>query len=239
MEYALIALAVFLGATVSGFSGFAFSAVAGAILLHVFDAQTAVPLMMACSVVSQASTLVVLRKFIAWREAALLIAGGIVAVPIAVHILTNIDSRIFRFGFGAFLIVYSIYMLAKRASVLFVDASPLSHSMVGFAGGLVGGLTGMPGALPAIWCELRGICREHQRGVVQPFILAMQIFSILTFAAISQTPLVPLAQSVVIALPALAAGTAAGMAMFSRIDAAGWRRAVLFLLLGSGLLMLR
>lgn len=239
MEYALIALAVFLGATVSGFSGFAFSAVAGAILLHVFDAQTAVPLMMACSVISQVSTLAVLRRFIAWREATSLIVGGILAVPIAVTVLTNADERWFRAGFGSFLVIYAVFMLTRRAGVAVRQAGLVSHSLVGFAGGMVGGLTGMPGALPAIWCEFRGICREHQRGIVQPFILAMQVFSILTFATMSNTPLVPLAQSVVIALPALAAGTAAGLAMFGRVNAAGWRRAVLFLLLGSGLLMLQ
>lgn len=239
MEYALIALAVFLGAVVSGFSGFAFSAVAGAILLHILDARSAVPLMMACSVVSQVSTLAMLRKFIAWREAASLTAGGIVAIPIAVHVLTNADEEWFRIGFGSFLAIYAAFMLTRRAGVVVRQAGLVSHSLVGFAGGMVGGLTGMPGALPAIWCEFRGICREHQRGIVQPFILAMQVISILTFAAMSDMPLVPLAQSVVIALPALAAGTAAGMVLFGRIDAAGWRRAVLFLLLGSGLLMLR
>lgn len=37
----------------------------------------------------------------------------------------------------------------------------------------------MPGALPAIWCDVRGIAKERQRGLVQPFILGMQTFAML------------------------------------------------------------
>src|SRR3984893_11723822 len=43
-------------------------------------------------------------------------------------------------------------------------AIPVIRTMVGFAGGLVGGLTAMPGSLPIIWCDLRGVSKEHQRG---------------------------------------------------------------------------
>src|SRR5262249_4714042 len=42
--------AIFLGGVVSGFSGFAFSAVAGVILLHLFEPLVAIPLMMCCSI---------------------------------------------------------------------------------------------------------------------------------------------------------------------------------------------
>ena len=53
----LIAFGVFAGATVSGLTGFAFSAVAGAILLHIMAPIEAVPLMMICSVLVQITNL--------------------------------------------------------------------------------------------------------------------------------------------------------------------------------------
>ena len=49
-SFCLLSIAVFCGAFVSGLAGFAFSAVAGAILLHVLPPLEAVPLMMACSI---------------------------------------------------------------------------------------------------------------------------------------------------------------------------------------------
>ncbi len=58
----VLSVAAFAGALVCGLAGFAFSAVAGAILLHFFPPLEAVPLMMACSIASQGANLVILRK---------------------------------------------------------------------------------------------------------------------------------------------------------------------------------
>jgi hypothetical protein len=57
-----VALGIFTGAVVSGFTGFAFSAVAGAVLLHVMPPREAVPLVMVCSVLVQSLSLVSLRS---------------------------------------------------------------------------------------------------------------------------------------------------------------------------------
>jgi len=50
--------------------------------------------------------------------------------------------------------------------------------VVGFAAGALGSLTAMPGALVVVWCELRGLSKESQRALVQPFIIAVQVFAI-------------------------------------------------------------
>jgi uncharacterized protein len=36
----------------------------------------------------------------------------------------------------------------------------------------------MPGAIPAIWCDIRGMPKRDQRGLVQPFIAIMQLFAL-------------------------------------------------------------
>ena len=48
-SWLIVSAGIFAGAVVSGLVGFAFSAVAGAFLLHVLPPTDAVPLMMACS----------------------------------------------------------------------------------------------------------------------------------------------------------------------------------------------
>jgi len=75
-SFLLLSVAVFLGAFVSGFAGFAFSAVAGAILLHTLLPLEAVPLMMACSVGVQATNLWALRRDIEWKQSLVLVLGG-------------------------------------------------------------------------------------------------------------------------------------------------------------------
>jgi uncharacterized membrane protein YfcA len=239
MEQLAICAAVFLGGIVSGFAGFAFSAVAGAILLHVLAPILAIPLMMSCTIVSQATTLAVFRRFIDWREALPMIIGGVAGLPIGLGLLVLAHPTAYRIAFGLLLVSYAIYMLINRApSLLAHVAGPRLHSAVGFVGGLVGGFTAMPGALPVMWCELRGVSREQQRGVVQPFILGMQVLAMGMLALRPGTIRGEVLRYTLLALPALAAGVAVGLFLFTRIDKARFRAATLWLLIVSGLLMM-
>jgi hypothetical protein len=239
MDHAVLGAAVFLGGIVSGFSGFAFSAVAGAILLHFFEPKLAVPLMMFCSILSQAGSITILRRLIAWRETAPLLIGGAVGVPIATLLLTSIDHHAFRIGFGVFLVSYAIYMLARPAFVVRAPTGTVTHGALGFAGGFVGGLTAMPGAVPAIWCDLHGVSKERQRGMVQPFILGMQALGLAALMAQPGVVRTELLMHVLLVLPALAAGTLIGVALFGRVCDKSFRAVVLVLLLVSGGLMIR
>src|SRR3954462_8452497 len=51
-------------------------------------------------------------------------------------------------------------------------------ALVGFGGGLIGGLTAMPGAIPTIWCAMRGMPEGDQRGLTQPVLTTIQIFAL-------------------------------------------------------------
>src|SRR5262249_28939792 len=165
MEQLAVCVAVFLGGIVSGFAGFAFSAVAGAGLVHFLAPMLAVPLMMSCTIVSQLTTLAALRRFIDWREAVPMIVGGVAGLPIGLGLLMLAQPAAYRIAFGVCLVGYALYMLIKRPSWSFASiAGSRLHSAVGFAGGLVGGFTAMPGALPVIWCGLRGVPAQRPRG---------------------------------------------------------------------------
>jgi len=111
----LLSVAVFAGAFVSGLAGFAFSAVAGAILLRIFQPLEAVPLMMACSIGVQAANLWALRRNIQWEGSLLLIVGGALGIPIAVYLLQNADTYILRASFGVVVALYAGYMLFRPA----------------------------------------------------------------------------------------------------------------------------
>src|SRR5450432_2272655 len=105
----LLSTAVFAGGFVSGLAGFAFSAVAGAILHRIFQPLEAVPLMMACSIGVQAANLGALRRSIQWQGSLLLIVGGALGIPIAVHLLQNADTQVLRTGFGIIVALYAGY----------------------------------------------------------------------------------------------------------------------------------
>ena len=79
--------------------------------------------------------------------------------------------------------------------------------------------------------------RERQRGVVQPFILGMQVLATILLVFNSETARAGLWHHALVAMPALAAGVAVGFFLYGRVDAARFRVAILWLLLVSGALM--
>jgi uncharacterized protein len=231
-----LSLAVFAGAFVSGFAGFAFSAVAGGILLHVLRPIEAVPLMMACSVGVQATNLWTLRRDMRWKESLVLVLGGLAGVPIAVWLLHSADTRLFQEGFGIIVAVYAGYMLLRPGTTYLPEMTRSRKVLVGFGGGLIGGLTAMPGALPTIWCDMRGLPKNEQRGLVQPFIAAMQIFA-LTLMLVRRDLSTEIVFDFAWSLPALLAGSALGILAFRNVNDATFRRLILIVLLISGVLL--
>lgn len=231
----LVSLAVFAGAFVSGLAGFAFSAVAGAILLHIFSPQEAIPLMMICSLIIQAINLWGLRQSIRWVGSIPLILGGFLGVPAALYLLQTIDIHFLRLGFGTIVALYAAYMLFRPRLARLGENTAGKHStaLIGFCGGFVGGLTAMPGAVPTIWCDMRGLSKGDQRGVVQPFIAAMQIFAVaLLFGQHSLAPKIAL--DLAVSLPAILAGAALGIRAFRHINEMAFRKIILVMLLLSG-----
>jgi len=231
----ILMLLIFFGTGVSAFAGFAGLGGAGAVLLHVLPPQHVIPLIMLCSIATQASCLFYLRPSINWRMMAKMAAGGLTGLPIALHVLPMMDGSLFRLGFGWLLVAYACYMLLSMSAqpvsthVLRQSSVPL----VGFAGGLVGGMTAMPGAVPTLWCDLHGVSRLEQRGIVQPFMLVIQVAAILLLWQAPDSDVIYW-NTFAIVLPAVAAGTWVGLTLFRQVDGLGFRRAVLVLLMLSG-----
>ena len=124
VELAMLSTAVFLGGLVSGFSGFAFSAAAGAILLHVFEPIAAIPLMMFCSIASQSMSLVKVYRLIRWRELAPLLIGGMAGATVAVPLTATVHPHSFRIAFGHSTAPPSIVMKSRR-----FNPSPRPHAV--------------------------------------------------------------------------------------------------------------
>jgi uncharacterized membrane protein YfcA len=231
---------VFIGSVVSGFSGFAFSAAAGAVLFHVFEPQRALPLLMGCSIASQLMMMIMLRGTVRFDPRPLLFVGGAAGVALAITGMTWIDPHTGRWLFGAFIAGYAAYLLLRPTHPrTAVRSGPVQQAFVGAVGGLVGVFTAMPGAIPSIWCELRGCSKDEQRGQVQPFILGMQILTLMLLTPAPAGIPRDFWYQMAMALPALLAGSFLGMQAFRRIDGDVVRKAILLILVVSGTLMLR
>jgi uncharacterized protein len=225
-------LSIFIGAMAAGLAGFAFSAIAGALIFHWLDPIEAVPLLLACSITTQLFSISRLWQAIRWRECLPYLLGGFAGIPLGAKLLEGFSPRLFALGFGLFLVCYSVYMLL-RPGLVCRSGGRLAEMAAGFAGGITGGATAFPGAIPTIWCSLRGLSKLEQRGIVQPFILVMQVATLIYFSRLgllvsSTLPIF------LCCVPAVIAGTWLGLHLFNRVDDARFKQLVLLFLLVSG-----
>lgn len=233
----LVTLAsIFAGSLAAGLAGFAFSAIAGALLFHWLAPIQAVPLLLACSITTQLLSITSLWQSMQWRRCAPYLIGGFVGIPVGAKLLASADPRVFAAGFGVFLICYSAYMLI-RPRVFVRDGGPMVEVFAGFAGGITGGATAFPGAIPTIWCLMRGLSKSEQRGIVQPFILLMQIATLIYFSRLGILASGALT-TYLWCVPAVLAGTWLGLRLFDRIDDVKFRYLVLVFLLIAGVTLL-
>ena len=227
---------IFAGSLAAGLAGFAFSAITGAILFHLTAPIDAVPLLLACSITTQLFSISKLWHTMLWRQCVPYLVGGFAGIPIGAELLRAIDARIFAAGFGFFLICYSLYMLLRPHFVV-RSGGRYVEIAAGFAGGITGGATAFPGAFPAVWCSLRGLSKLEQRGVVQPFILLMQIATLVYFSKLGILASATLTTYLWCA-PAVVLGTWLGLQLFNRIDDKRFRQVVLLFLMISGATLL-
>lgn len=232
----LTVISIFTGSLVAGLAGFAFSAISGAILLHWVAPVTAVPLLMACSITTQLVSITKLWRTMRWRQCAPFLLGGGLGIPIGTKLLEVLDARTFAVVFGAFLVGYCTYML-RRPHVVVPHESRLADVAAGFAGGITGGSVAFPGAIPAIWCSIRGLAKNDQRGITQPYILVMQVATLAYFSKLGIVASSTVATYLLCA-PVVLVGTWLGLHFFDRIDDAMFRRLVLIFLLISGVALI-
>ena len=234
-----ISLVVFLAATVSSIVGFAFSAIAGAVLLHyVPDGVRAVQIMMIASIGIQAYSVAGLARSIRWSRCAPFLAGGLATLPVGVFLLLNLQPRYYVLAMGAALVAYGLWMLLRRPGAGKRVSGRFADALVGAVGGITGPLAAMPGAYVAIRCARRDWSKVEQRAVYQPYILVMQLAAIAAlFLLQPRASFDPALFGY--AVPGMA-GAVVGLRIFHALDEAQFQRVLnLALVVSGGALLLK
>jgi uncharacterized membrane protein YfcA len=230
---AVLWLGAFAGGFASGAAGFAFGIVGAAIWLHALDPLHTTMLIVSGGAVIQMGTIWPMRREIELRRLAPFALAGLVGIPVGVWLLVRVDAAALKVALGLFLAVYGVYALAAPRLPHVSGGGRAADAAVGFAGGVLGGIGGYSGVLPAIWCQLRGWPKEVSRGVYQPYILMAH------FTTIALIGVVALDRAGVVlfllALPALALGAFIGWRVYGRLDETRFRQAFAGLLVVSGL----
>ncbi|MGE5256924.1 MAG: sulfite exporter TauE/SafE family protein [Hyphomicrobiales bacterium] len=233
---AVVALGALCGGFVSGLAGFGTGLVALGFWLHVVNPVVAAALVVICSVVNQAQSLYFLRRAVAWHRFWPFLIGGVLGIPIGVAALRFIDPKTLKVFLGGLLMAYTGATLGFRRFPTTSWGGRFADGLIGFGGGALGGVAGLSGPLPTIWCGVRGWSADAQRGVYQTFNLTI-------LAAVLCTYLLQglLTREVwgltIICLPATMIGVYLGIRMYGRVNERQFRLLVLWLLLVSGVVL--
>jgi uncharacterized protein len=158
-------------------------------------------------------------------------------VGLGTVLLSDCNPHIVRIVLGLLILVSGVWTLVRTPTNNSKLDSRLIEALVGLFGGLTGGLAAASSVAPAIWCAARGLNKESQRAVTQPFIMLVQLESILLLSARGVVN-VSLAETYVTFLAPLLVGISIGVAIFTTISSRLATQAVLSIVAASGVVLL-
>ena len=108
---------------------------------------------------------------------------------------------------------------------------------IGVIGGILGGIAGLVGPAPTVWCMLRGYPKDSQRAICQTFFIVMQTLTLVMYSVnglISAETLVLFAWM----MPSSLLFAWLGSRLYLRLSEYAFRRMLFVLLLASGVALL-
>jgi uncharacterized membrane protein YfcA len=228
-------LAVFVASAVSSVTGFAFSALSGAILFHLLDSPIyAVQVIIICNIATKLSNVATLWRSICWPSLPAFLAGGLLGVPVGVYLMFHVQTDGYQVAVGGLLVACGAYLFLHRPTIS-LRMGPLSDACVGVLGGLTAALAG--GVFVTIWCAMKGWDKARQRGVYQPFILTMQPVTLIVLFLMRRTSMeaAPSDWLIIAFIPPALLGAWIGLHVFERLSERQFEWAANALLIVSGI----
>jgi len=234
-------LLILFGAVVAGFvqglSGFAVGLVATVFWSYSLAPQEIAPLIAIASIAGQSLTIRAVLRSLDFRLAMPMLLGGVAGVPVGVALLPHVDTVLFQFGVGLLLAAYCPAMLLAGALPRIRFGGRWADAAAGLVGGVMGGIAGLGGPAPTLWCALRGWDRDVQRAVFQSFLVVAQGAVLLGYIGTGAiTPHV--LQLSLWVMPCILLPSLLGARLYSRFSTDTFRRVVLGLLFLSGVALL-
>ena len=232
-QVVLVVAGAFAGGIVNGLTGFGTGLTAMGLWLYAIPPTVAASLTIICSCVSQLQTLHLIWRTVRWRRVLIFVLPGVVGVPIGTLLLPHIDPRYFKIGIGIFLAAYSSYVLVRKVHLNSDWGGAAANGVIGFGGGVLGGIAGLSGVLPIVWTDIRGWTKEERRSTVQSFNITI-LWLALASHAVSGLLTRQVFTQAAIALPGTIGGAWIGAYIYGRLADRGYQRVVMMLLFISG-----
>ena len=225
------------GGFVNGLAGFGTALFSLGWLLQVMPPREAVAIALVCSLVTGVPGVWQVRASIDLRRLCLFLLPAFAGIPLGLAALNWIDATMLSVFVGTMLLVYGGYFAFRRNLPAIEGRWRLVEGGIGFAGGVLGAMAGLSGALPSMWLAMRPWPKAVQRGILQPFNMVILMLAT-AMLALDGGFGGPVLVNLALTLPASLIGAMAGLALFRRLGDEAYRRLLIGLMLVSGLSLL-
>ena len=225
---AIIFLAVFVQSSV----GFGFALVSMPLLVSLLGIQTSAPLVALLAAVSEVFILIRYWRALNLRVVSQLIIASVIAIPLGVLALRELDAAIVTTALGVILVGYALYALI---SPQLPQLSGRGWAFgFGFVAGLLSGAYNTPGPPVIIFGNCRGWPPNEFKGNLQGFFLVNSSVVVVVHI-LSGNYTSDVWTNFLLAVPGLAIGLIAGFLLSKRINPELFRKIVLILLIILGI----
>lgn len=231
---ALILAGALAGGFVNGLTGFGTALTGLPMWLQAVEPLVAAQLASACSVLGHVTTLPAMWRAMDWPRLAPMLIAGLVGVPIGTWLLPWISLAAFKLAIGLLLIGYCSFMLFAAGRVTLSSGGRGAEAVVGFAGGILGGIAGLSGVLPTIWAALKSWPKDDRRVMFQAFNMTL-LTAMLVASLVQGLVGVRFLLALAVAVPGTLLGSWLGVRLYQRLDDRRFDRIVLIVLLLSGI----
>lgn len=225
-----------IGGIITGAAGFGSGPVVMGIWLLVLEPTVAAPLLMANALIYVPASLRTVWHAVRVKRVLPFVAGAAIGAPIGTWFLTRVDPAGLKLGIGVFLIIYCAVQLARVAHITIKPKSWRPDVGIGVLGGFVGGAAAMPGVIWTLWTGMRGWTKDEQRAVYQPLNIATVAFSFLSFTA-GGLVTKEVGMLTLWVLPTTLIGVACGVPLYRHISETAFRKLILTILFGIGMML--
>ena len=232
-----IVIGAALGGLVNGLAGFGTGLFALVWWLQVLPPATAVALVVVSSFVGGLQGVFTLKQAPNWFRLGRFIIPAMIGLPFGYYLLDYINAVILKLLVGILLSLFGSFFILRPRFQLWRHDRKSFDMIIGFFGGLLGVIAGLSGALPTIWASLHNWGKNEQRAVIQSYnVFVLGI--VMTLFALQGSLDQELWIAVGIAFPSTLVSARLGLYAFRRMSEAQYRQVLIWLMLGSGAILL-